>query len=183
RQLGQHQQATLFMTLAAAFQLLLHRQSRQRDLCIGYPVAGRNQPELEGLIGFFVNTLVLRTRIDPAQPFEALLQQVRATLLAADAHQDLPFDKLVEVLRPDRSLNQSPLFQVMFAFYDADQGSALRLAGVTAEVLPQASTTAKFDLSLELTMRAGRLSGRFEYSTELFDAATIASLARQFHTL
>src|SRR5690606_5513977 len=105
--------ATLFMTLAAAFNVLLSRYAGQADICLGTPIANRSQAQTEALIGFFVNTLVLRTYVDPAASFADLLQQVRATALGAYAHQDVPFEQLVEALQPQRSLSHSPLFQVM----------------------------------------------------------------------
>uniref|UniRef100_UPI0005C20B0C condensation domain-containing protein n=1 Tax=Rubrivivax gelatinosus TaxID=28068 RepID=UPI0005C20B0C len=111
--LGRAQGATLFMVLAAAFNVLLYRYSGQRDLCIGYPIANRHRPEIEGLIGFFVNTLVLRTRVRGDQDFQSLLQQVKRSALDAQAHQDLPFEQLVEALSPARDLARTPLFQVM----------------------------------------------------------------------
>ena len=180
QRLSQSHQASLFMTLAAALNIVLHRYSQQDDLCIGYPVANRQRAEVEGLIGFFVNTLVLRTRIRPHDDFHALLRQVREAVLDADAHQDLPFEKLVEELKPQRSLNQTPLFQVMLAFYNADHGAELDLPGLSTEVLDPVERTAKFDLSLEISLRQGCLHGSLEYDGDLYERQTIERLAAQY---
>ena len=151
RKLCQQAQVTALMAMAALLKVLLHRYSRQDDICIGYPVAGRERKELEGLIGFFVNILVLRTRVDPRKSFLQLLAQVRESVLDADDHQDLPFEKLVKELKPERSLNHSPLFQVMLA-YNNPTGEQLCLPGL--EVMPEGfgeTQIAKFYLTLELT--------------------------------
>jgi hypothetical protein len=119
KELSQTRGATLFMVLQAAFAVLLHRYSGQADICVGTPIAGRNRAELEGLIGFFVNTLVLRSRLDAQENFGELLEQVKETALQAYAHQEVPFEQLVEELKPQRSLSYSPLFQVMFILQNA----------------------------------------------------------------
>jgi amino acid adenylation domain-containing protein len=180
QRLGQPQQASLFMTLAAALNVLLHRYSQQDDLCIGYPVANRQRAEVEGLIGFFVNTLVLRTRIRPGDDFHTLLRQVREAVLEADAHQDLPFEKLVEELKPQRSLNQTPLFQVMLAFYNADHAAQLDLPGLSTQVLDPVERTAKFDLSFEISLQHGQLQAGVEYDSELYERASIERLAAHY---
>src|SRR5262249_5466422 len=118
-ELSKREGATQFMTLLAAFQILLWRYSGQDDIAVGSPIAGRNREEIENLIGFFINTLVLRTDLSKNPTFEELLQQVKDTALAAYAHQDLPFEKLVEELQPERDLGRNPLFQVMFQFQNA----------------------------------------------------------------
>jgi hypothetical protein len=182
-QLSQRNQVTLFMTMAAVFNVLLHRYSRQDDICIGYPVANRNRAEMEGLIGLFVNTLVLRTRLNPQQSFNSLLKQVRSAILEADAHQNFPFEKLVAELRPERNTNYSPLFQVMFAFYNAEQSQSaanLDLHGAVTSILPSQSYTAKFDISVNLMVRKGNIFGAIEYSTDLFDEETITRMVGHF---
>ncbi len=174
---------TLFMLLFAAFNLLLARWSGQDDLVIGTPIAGRRRTELEGLVGFFANTLALRTRVDEAGNFRQLLLQVRATALAAFTHQDLPFEKLVEVLQPPRSLAHSPVFQVLFVLqnapWDAAGFGALQVA--PAEIAPAA--TARFDLTVSASEFEGQLWLGLEYSTDLFDAGTIGRLAAGFEAL
>jgi pristinamycin I synthase-3/4 len=167
--------ATLFSTLLAAFQALLLRLSGQEDVSVGTPVAGRSHVEIEGLIGFFVNTLVLRSEMAGDPPFRELLARARETSLAAQAHQAVPFDRLVEELAPERSLSRSPLFQVMFALQNAPR-AALDLPGLTLAPLPlerPAGDTAKFDLTLTVEEGARGLAASFEYSTDLFDRATI----------
>ncbi|MGQ0555595.1 MAG: amino acid adenylation domain-containing protein [Nitrospiraceae bacterium] len=178
-QVGQQAQATLFMTLAAALTVLLARYSGQRDICLGTPIANRTRAEIEPLIGFFVNTLVLRTQIDPTQPFLTLLEQVRTTALNAYAHQDIPFEQVVEVLNPERQLSHTPLFQVMLILQNAPMDT-LALPGLTLSALPAESTTAKFDLTVDLVEADGVLSGTVDYSTDLFEAATIARLMNHY---
>ncbi|MEQ1803696.1 MAG: condensation domain-containing protein, partial [Gammaproteobacteria bacterium] len=174
---------TLFMLLFAAFNVLLSRWSGQRDIVVGTPIAGRRRTELEGLVGFFANTLALRTRVDPAATFRQLLRQVRATSLEAFAHQDLPFEKLVEVLQPPRSLAHSPVFQVLFVLqntpWEADRFGDLRVS--PAEMAP--GDTARFDLGVSAAEFEGQLWLGLEYATDLFDAGTIARLATGFETL
>ena len=148
--LSQQSHSTLFMTLTAAFSVLLARYSGQSDICIGSPIANRSRVELEPLIGFFVNTLVLRTQIDGGQSFHELLAQVRSTTLDAYAHQDVPFVQLVELLKPERHTSHSPLFQVMLVLQNTPQG-ALELPGLTLEPVQVQGTTAKFDLTLNIT--------------------------------
>ena len=174
---------TLFMLLFAAFNVLLARWSGQHDLVVGTPIAGRRRTELEGLVGFFANTLALRTRVDVAGDFRELLRQVRATSLEAFTHQDLPFEKLVEVLKPPRSLAHSPLFQVLFVLQNTpwEAGSFGDLDVSPAEIA--AGGTARFDLSVSVTDYEGRLWLGLEYSTDLFDAATIERLAAGFEAL
>jgi amino acid adenylation domain-containing protein len=180
--LSQKHAATLFMTLLAAFQVLLARLSGQDDILIGSPIAGRTHAEAERLIGFFVNTLVLRTKLTATTSFAALLPQVRATCLQAYAHQELPFEQLVEALHPVRNLQVSPLFQVMFVLQNAPQ-SALELGDLTLQPLATPNSSAKFDLTLTLYETSQGLNGSLEYATTLFDATTIARLASHFRTL
>ncbi|HVF62094.1 MAG TPA: amino acid adenylation domain-containing protein, partial [Thermoanaerobaculia bacterium] len=168
--------ATLFMTLLAGFQAVLARWSGVQDLVVGTPIANRNRAEVEGLIGFFVNTLALRgdLRGDPA--FAALLAGAAETTLEAYAHQDLPFEKLVEELRPERDLAHSPLFQVLLILQNAPEG-ALELPGLTLARLPIELGGAKFDLTLAFAETAAGLAGAVEYNRDLFDAATAARFA------
>ncbi len=170
--LGQQSGTTLFMLLLAAFNTLLYRYSGQDDILVGLPIANRTRAELEDLIGFFVNTLVLRTDLSGEPSFRDLLSRVRELALTAYAHQDLPFETLVEVLQPERDASRTPLFQVMFVFEQA------------AHTAPQLDTgTAKYDLTLYLWGDASRLTGTFEYNTDLFDATTIDRMVEHFRTL
>ncbi|WP_095988189.1 non-ribosomal peptide synthase/polyketide synthase [Cystobacter fuscus] len=179
---GQKHGATPFMVLMAAFQALLHRYSGQDDLCVGTPIAGRNRSEIEGLIGFFVNTLVLRARISTGSSFLDLLQEVRDVTLGAYAHQDIPFEKLVEELRPVRSRGHSPLFQVMLELHEDFQAEQ-SLPGLTLRPLEVERHTAKFDLSFSLTETAEGFGGTLEYNTDLFDTGTAARLVEHLGTL
>jgi amino acid adenylation domain-containing protein len=180
--LARDAQATLFMVLAAAFSVLLSRHAGQDDICVGTPVANRTRSEMEGLIGFFVNTLVLRTQVNGNRPFRELLAQVRETALGAYAHQDVPFEQLVEVLQPSRSLSYAPLFQVMLVLQNIPD-EALELPGLTLETAAGGQQSAKFDLMLTVNERADGLHARFAYSTDLFDAATMEGLAQRFRRL
>jgi hypothetical protein len=173
---------TLYMTLLAAFKTLLYRYTGQTDILVGSPTANRQRRDIEGLIGFFVNTLVLRTDLSGNPTFRDLLGRVREIALAAYAHQDLPFEQLVEVLHPERNLSRPPLFQVMFALQGTPLAN-LDLPGLTPELIEIDNGTAKFDLSLYLTEDGPRLSEALEYNTDLFDAATIVRLAGHFQTL
>ena len=181
--LGQQQGVTLFMVLLAAFQLLLARYSAQRDIVVGSPIANRQHSEVEGLIGFFVNTLVLRTTIDSSATVADLLQQVRRVALEAYAHQDLPFEQVVEAVSSERTLAHSPLFQVMFILQNAPTAS-LELDDITLTPLEEMDTaTAKFDLTLSMQETEQGLWGRWEYNSDLFKAETISRMATHFETL
>jgi amino acid adenylation domain-containing protein/FkbM family methyltransferase len=180
--LSRQEGTTLFMTALAAFQTLLHRYSGQDNIIVGSPIAGRNQTEIEALIGFFVNTLVLRTDISGDPTFRELLGRVRETALGAYAHQDLPFEKLVEELHQGRELSHSPLFQVMFVLHNAP-ASTLELPGLTVSYLEPEGVTAKFDLTLAMVDTGDDLIGTLEYNTDLFDAATMTRLLLHFHNL
>jgi len=179
RALGASCRASLFMTLAAAFNVLLARYSGQYDICLGTPTANRPRPELEPLVGFFVNTLVLRTRLDPEEPFEALLQRVRDGAVDAFAHQDLPFDELVKALRPPRQLSHGPLFQVMLALQNAPS-APLSLPGLQVDPVAVPGNVARFDLTLTLTEVDAGLAAEFEYAVDLFDDSTIRRMAGHF---
>jgi amino acid adenylation domain-containing protein len=180
--LCQQQGVTLFMLLLAAFKVLLYRYSHQEDLVVGTPIANRNRAEIEGLIGFFVNTLVLRTNLEGKLRFTELLQRVKQITLEAYSHQDLPFEKLVEELKPERHLNRNPLFDVMFALQNAPE-SELKLPGLSLSSIDEDSNTAKFDLSLDLFESSFGLTGAFEYSTDLFEASTIERMIGHFQVL
>ncbi|MBW4594951.1 MAG: amino acid adenylation domain-containing protein [Brasilonema angustatum HA4187-MV1] len=181
-QLSQQQGATLFMTLLAAFDTLLYRYTGQSDILVGTPIANRNRSEIEGLIGFFVNTLVMRTDLSENPSFQDLLSRVREMALGAYAHQDLPFEMLVEALQPERDLSHTPLFQVAFVLQNAPM-SEVELTGLTISDLPIENATAKFDLTLAMGNTASGLVGVWEYSTDLFDASTIERMAGHFVTL
>jgi amino acid adenylation domain-containing protein len=171
--------ATLFMVLLAGFKALLVRIGGQRDVSVGTVVAGRGHLELEGLIGFFVNTLVLRTELGGDPGFLELLSRVRATALGAYAHQELPFEKLVEELAPERSLGHGPLFQVMFDLAHAAVEEPLP-EGLALSELPIEQRTAKFDLGLGIVERGGSLAGVMEYTRDLFDPSTVDRLLAQW---
>ncbi|MEM9978615.1 MAG: amino acid adenylation domain-containing protein, partial [Cyanobacteria bacterium P01_D01_bin.2] len=180
--LAQSQSATVFMTLLAAFKVLLYRYTGQSDLVVGTPIANRHRAEVEGLIGLFVNTLVLRSHLSPHSSFPALLAHIKTTTLAAYDHQDLPFEKLVEALQPERDLSHSPLFQVKFRLENAPQ-ETLTLPGLTFKRLPQAVTTAKLDLSVDLYETPNGIVGGFEYNCDLFKPDTIQRMVQHFQTL
>jgi amino acid adenylation domain-containing protein len=180
RDLAHRERATPFMILLAAFQTQLHRYSGQDDLVVGTPVANRDLAELKGLIGFFVNTLALRGDLSGDPSFRDLLQRVREVALEAYAHQDLPFEKLVEELRPERDPSRSPVFQVAFALQNTP-GAEPALGGVRIEGVPVEAGTAKFDL--DLAFDHDGLSGDLGFNTDLFDAATAARMAAHFRTL
>ena len=184
KHLSQQQGASLFMTLLAAFNILLSRYSRQEDLCIGSGIANRTHSYTEGLIGFFVNTLVLRSKIKPEQVFIDLLQQTRQTCLDAYAHQDIPFEYLVEQLQPERSLSHNSLFQVMIVLQNAaGAGVNVSLPGLDIQYLEQRFPFAKFDLLLDLCERDEQLHCMWEYATDLFEASTIKRMAGHFEIL
>ncbi|WP_330215007.1 non-ribosomal peptide synthetase [Pseudomonas sp. AM8] len=178
RQTAQAHESTPFMLLLAAFQTLLYRYSGQRDIRIGVPNANRPRQETQGLIGFFINTLVLRAELDGRLPFNQLLAATRQTALGAQAHQDLPFEQLLEAFPQAR---EQGLFQVMFNHQQRDLSALRRLPGMLADELPWHSREAKFDLQLHSEEdRNGRLSLSFDYADELFDSATIQRLAEHF---
>jgi amino acid adenylation domain-containing protein len=174
--------ATLFMTLLAAFQVLLHRLTGQEDLVIGTALAGRNHAHTEQLIGFFVNTLPLRGSVAGDPTFRACLAQVRESVLGMFAHQDLPFERLVQALNPGRDTSQSPLFQVMFTMDDG-LDAATQLAGLETTPFRSDCVAAKFDLTLTLAETEGRLDGWFVYDTDLFEPQTISRIASHFGVL
>lgn len=210
--LCRHEDATLFMTLLAAFKMLLFRYSGQEDCVVGTPIANRTRRETELLIGFFANTLVMRTDLSGDPTFSELLERIRANALGAFAHQDLPFEKLVETLHPERDASQMPFFRVMFAFQNlpvpkpasgndpspADRSSTNSpddidercapmqfdmASGLAARPLAVDSATAKFDLTLYLSESGGEIAAAWRYNSDLFERATIERVARHFATL
>ncbi|WP_445304857.1 amino acid adenylation domain-containing protein [Microcoleus sp. Pol17C2] len=182
KKLSRQENVTLFMMLLAAFKTLLYRYTGQADIPVGSPIANRNRAEIQGLIGFFVNTLVLRTDLSGAPTFRQLLDRIREVSLEAYAHQDLPFEKLVEELQPDRNLSYNPLFQVAFVLQTAPV-AAESIAGLNLTLLDVDNQTAKVDLTLHLEEKQEEISGQFEYSTDLFDAVTIRRMAGHFLAL
>jgi amino acid adenylation domain-containing protein len=181
-ELSRREGATLFMTLLAAYQTLLYRYTRQEDIVVGSPIANRNRAEIEDLIGFFVNTLVMRTDLSGNPTFRQLLHQVREVALGAYSNQDLPFDKLVEALQPERELGRIPLFQVWFVLQNAPRAS-LQLKGLELRGMDVHNGTAKFDLGLFITEKPDGLYCSVEYSTDLFEAATIRRLLAHYRVL
>ncbi|HVS80634.1 MAG TPA: amino acid adenylation domain-containing protein [Pyrinomonadaceae bacterium] len=182
RMLSQGENATLFMTLLAAFQALLFRYSKQEDIVVGSPIAGRTMLETENLIGAFVNTLVFRGDASGNPTFREFLVRTRETVLGAFSHQDLPFEKLVEELNPERKIDRSPLFQVMFAMQNTPAPD-LAVEGLALTPLKLESVTSKFDLSLEVEEETDRLRVSFEYDSDLFAPATIERMLGHFQNL
>src|SRR5437868_3750840 len=180
--LSRQENATVFMTMMAAFQVLLSRTSGQEDIVVGSPIAARNRAEIEGLIGFFVNTLALRADLSGNPTFRELLGQVREKSLGAYAHQDLPFERLVEELRIERSLSHNPLIQVSFAYQNAPF-QRLELPGLKMTNFPVESGTAVFDISLFVLENPEGLRLRFEYNTDLFDRTTAERMVRHYARL
>jgi amino acid adenylation domain-containing protein len=174
--------ATRFMVLLAAFQTLLHRWSGSEDLLVGSPVANRNRMEIEGLIGLFVNILVFRLRLSGEESFLAILERVRATTVAGQEHQDLPFELLVQDLGVERSLAHNPLFQVMLALLNPPDGE-LRASGLALAPAEWPSTTAKFDLTLSLVEAGDGFAGSVEYATDLYDDSTVRRFLAHFEAL
>ncbi|ACK73821.1 amino acid adenylation domain protein (plasmid) [Gloeothece citriformis PCC 7424] len=183
QKLSQQENVTLFMTLLAGFQVLLQRYTHQDDLVVGTDIANRNQPQTEGLIGFFVNLLVLRTDLSGNPNFIELLSRVREVTLEAYTHQDLPFEKLVEVLQPDRYGSQaSPLFQVLFVLQNVPL-TTLELPGVELQPLELANQKAKFDLSLIMEETPTGIQGKWEYNQDLFAPEMIAQMSQHFQNI
>jgi len=181
--LSRRRGAPLFMTALSGFLVLLHRYTGQTDLLVGTPTAGRSRVELEGLIGFFVNTLVLRTDASGDPTFEELLGRVREVSLGAYAHGDLPFERLVEELAPQRDLSHSPLFQVLFVLQTESVTALPRIAGLEIEGLDLSLEAAKFDLTVALGEAAEGLAGALEYNLDLFDATTARRMAGHLRNL
>ncbi len=182
RKLSRAEGATLYMTLLAAFAVLLSRYSGQQDVVVGTPIAGRNRAEVEKLIGFFANTLVLRTDLSSDPTFRELLARVRQTAMGAFAHQDLPFEKLVEELRPERDLSRNPLIQVIFALQNVPT-EGTRIPGLETIPFSTGTQSAKLDLTLAVTEVSGGLRTAAVYNTDLFDAATIERMLQHYQCI
>src|SRR6185503_5784451 len=182
KELSRREGVTLFMTLLAAFDVLLYRYSGQEDICVGSAIANRNRAEVEGLIGLFFNTLTLRADLTGRPSFVELLSRVRETSLGAYAHQDMPFEQLVEALQPTRDLSRSPLFQVMFIFQNAPVQLS-QLSDLTAELIEIELRTAKLDLILTMSDSQQGLVASIEYNTDLFDPETIKRTFNHFQTI
>jgi amino acid adenylation domain-containing protein len=182
QQLGRDLNATLFMTALAALDVLLARLSGQGDIAIGTPIANRARVELAPLIGFFANTVVIRVNLEDDPSFADLVGRVRAAALGAYAHQDAPFEQVVEALQPSRSLGHTPLFQVLLLVQNAAL-DLVTLPGLSVRALDQLATTAKFDLTLALEERDGGLAGAIEYDADLFDAGSVRSMVAQYCSL
>ncbi|WP_163996532.1 non-ribosomal peptide synthase/polyketide synthase [Pyxidicoccus caerfyrddinensis] len=180
--LARQEGATLFMVLVAGFQVLLSRYSGQKDVTLGTPIAGRGSQELESLLGVFVNTLVLRGRMEDRPTFRTLLSRVKDMTLGAFAHQDVPFEKLVEELEPTRDLSRQPLFQVMFALQNAPMGDPA-LPGLSVRLQEIDNGTSKFDFTLSLAETAQGLGGYLNYDADLFEAATMERLVAHYQRL
>jgi thioesterase domain-containing protein/acyl carrier protein len=181
-ELSRREGASLFMTLLAVFQTLLYRYTGLEDIVVGSAIAGRNRTEVESLIGFFVNMLVLRGDLSGNPSFRTLLGRTREVALGAYAHQDLPFEKLVEVLQPERDMSHSPLFQVLFVLQNAP-GESVNLAGVQVTPIQLHSGTSKFDLTLFIREGGESLKAMVEYNTDLFEAETIRRMLGHYQTL
>ncbi|MGQ5273748.1 amino acid adenylation domain-containing protein, partial [Xanthomonas arboricola pv. corylina] len=183
RALSQQHGTTLFMTVLAAWATLLSRLSGQDEVVVGTPVANRQRAEVEPLIGFFVNTLALRVNVQAASDVAGLLAQVKATALSAYAHQDLPFEQVVEALQPTRSLGHGPVFQVLLTLNNTPEAEAEDLPGLTLSSLPAPHTTTQFDLSLSLGAMGDALTCTLEYASDLFEAATAQRWTEHLTTL
>ena len=178
---AQRQGATLFMALLAGFQALLQRHTGQDDIRVGVPIANRHRIEVENIVGFFVNTQVLRNRIDSRASLKDLLDRTREAALGAQAHQDLPFEQLVEALQPERNLNQNPLFQVMYNHLREDHRPLERLPGLTLGSYEAGEEETQFELALDTTEHPdGRISALFSYAAELFEPDTIRRLGEHY---
>ena len=181
--LSQSQGTTLYMTLLSAFNVLLYKYSGQQDICIGSPIANRTQHEVESLIGFFVNTLALRTEVNGDASFTQLLHQVRATTMEAYEHQDVPFEKVVEVVVKERDLSRNPLFQVMFALQNTPDTPQLRLGNIDLSTIKLPQTTTKFDLTFFLIETAQGIRGDMQFATDLYNEQTIIRMLDHYKLL
>ncbi|MFN6501591.1 MAG: amino acid adenylation domain-containing protein [Nostoc sp. DedQUE01] len=182
KQLSQREDATLFMSLLAAFNILLYRYTDQEDILIGSPIANRNRAELEGILGLFVNTLVLRNNLSGNPSFRELLHRVRQVTLDAYAHQDLPFEMLVEKLQPERDLSRNPFYEVMFVLQNTPT-SVQEVSGLTLHTLEFDSGTSQLDIFLSMFESQEGLTGCLEYNTDIFDATTISQFIKNYQTL
>ncbi|WP_297823662.1 non-ribosomal peptide synthetase [Segetibacter sp.] len=183
QELSQKQSSTMFMTLLAAFKVLIYRHSGQKDICIGTPIAGRKQQEVENLIGFFVNTLALRDEVSGESSFTEFLQQVKSTTLDAYEHQDVPFEKVVDAVMLQRDMSRSPIFQAMFILQNAPDVPSLRLGEVELSSKGSNRDTAKFDITFSVTETSQGIRGAVEYASELYNEQTIERLITHFKEL
>ncbi|MFZ5893335.1 MAG: amino acid adenylation domain-containing protein [Myxococcota bacterium] len=183
RALARREGVTLFTLLLAAFDVLLFRYSHQRDIRVGVPVNGRARPELEPIVGCFVNTLVLRMQLDGREPFSSLLERVQEAATRAQAHQDVPFEKLVEVLNPERSLSHSPLFQVLFNHQRPDYANLENCGDLRFEPVSFSTRTTQFDLALDTSEEDATLRAAFTYSSDLFEPTTISRFGQHYRQL
>ena len=182
RDFSRREGSTLFMTLMAGFHALLRRYTEQKDILVGTPIAGRSRSELEPLIGFFVNMVALRTRFEDDPSFKDLLKQVREAALGAYSHQDVPFERLVEELQPQRAIGRNPIFQVVFALRNVEQPT-MQMDGVSAAVGVSSSPETKFDLELYLQDAPGGLKGSFVYSADMFEPGFVEGMVQRFQRL
>ncbi|UNY98317.1 amino acid adenylation domain-containing protein [Zhouia spongiae] len=180
--LSRENDATLFMTLLSIFKILLHKYTGESDICVGSPIANRTREEVEGLIGLFVNTLALRSDVNTELSFNEFLGRVKQTTLEAYENQDLPFEKVVDMLEPERNLSYSPLFQVMMVLQNNPEGE-LKFSGLNVESVGIESTISKFEITLDFTETEKGLYGGIEYNTDLFDSDTIERMANHFKVL
>ncbi len=183
KQLSREEGVTVFMTLLAAFHTLLHRYSGQNEVLIGSPIANRTNSKVEKLIGFFVNTLIFKGDLSDNPEFVELLTQIRETALGAYAHQDTPFEKLVEELQPERDMSHSPLFQVAFAFQNIPADQSITIDTLTMQPIQNEGITAKYDLTLTMTETGNSIIGSMEYNTDLFNRSTIERMLGHFKTI
>ena len=181
--LGHQQGATLYMTLLAVFKVLLYRYSGQEDICVGTPVSGRNQHELEGMIGFFLNTLALRSQVRGDMPFSELLQEVKRITLEAYEHQEVPFEKVVDIIVKERDLSRSPLFQVMLVLDNTPEVPELKLGELRLSTESQEQTTTKFDLTFSIKETKDGFQGAVQYATDLYREETIGRMISHYINL
>ena len=175
--------ATLYMTLLAAFKVLLYRYSGQEDICVGTSVAGRPQQELEGLIGFFINTLALRSQIKGDMSFIELLQAIKDTTLEAYAHQEVPFEKVVDAVIKGRDMSRHPLFQVLFSLQNASEIPELKLGELSLAMEGHELSTSRFDIAFMLRETTSGIQGIIEYNTDLFNEERIGRMTAHFAEL
>ena len=181
--LAQSHGSTLYMTLLAAFNVLLYRYSGQEDICVGTTVAGRPQQELEGLIGFFINTLALRSQVSGTMPFTTLLEEVKTTTLEAYSHQEVPFEKVVDAVVKGRDASRNPLFQVLFSLQNTPEIPELKLGGLSLSAENQKHNTSRFDIAFMVRETEKGIHATIEYNTDLYSEARIRKMAAHFSEL
>jgi non-ribosomal peptide synthetase component F len=182
KRVSRREGVTVFMTLLAAFQVLLNRYTGQDDIVVGTSIANRGRVETERLLGCFFNHLALRTDLSGNPTFRELLRRVREVTLGAYAHQDIPFETLIEALQPERNSNHPPLFQVAFVFQNLP-AQTLEVPGLEISAMPSPNPVSKFDLTLIVEERGELFFGVLEYNTDLFDAPTIERMSDRYQTL